>query len=331
MCSNYLNMLSQKTDEGNAANESSNLVESANMFSTVSTEQAVQSLFEVLSGDSYYSWLCSGPKLTWVPSEIASPEFATSPDFATPMNDFLTSPFDDSPLDDMLTTPGMGTFDMFTSPLLEDNGETFDVEGLFGGLSFPETVAPKATEPTVTPPLNMDNLFTMSPMTPMTPSLNPSSLYSPHHPSTPMSPPTSIPNRRKISATGTRKNVTPETLVPLDAPTQPRKYMTPSATSRKDLPAIFAKKRARSQAFGDDDEEEEAPLPPNATEREQIEWKRRQNTLAARKSRKRKLQHQLELEASVENLSSELEVWKARALTYQGMLKNHGLSVPDFS
>ena len=54
--------------------------------------------------------------------------------------------------------------------------------------------------------------------------------------------------------------------------------------SCKDLPAIFARKRSRSQAFeGDDELAEEEQLGPNATE-DQIEWKRQQNTLAARKS-----------------------------------------------
>jgi len=110
----------------------------------------------------------------------------------------------------------------------------------------------------------------------------------------------------------TRKNLTPESLGPLDVPTHPHKYATPSATSRKDSPVVFARMRARSQAFGDDDDEgcDEAQLPLNASEREQIEWKRRQNTIAARKSRKRKLQLQLELEAAVESEKSERETWK---------------------
>jgi len=132
-------------------------------------------------------------------------------------------------------------------------------------------------------------------------------------------------------ATGTRRNITPESLVPLDAPTQPRKYTTPSVTSRKELPAIFAKKRARTVAFGDDDDDAiEQPLPPNATEKEQIEWKRRQNTLAARKSRKRKLQHQRELEADVDRLTKERDMWHLRALTCEALLKNHGHEVPAF-
>ncbi|TFK34227.1 hypothetical protein BDQ12DRAFT_567877, partial [Crucibulum laeve] len=137
--------------------------------------------------------------------------------------------------------------------------------------------------------------------------------------------------RRKSSATGTRKGVTPETLVPLDAPTQPRRYVMPSATSRKEVPAVFARKRGRSAAFGEEDDElEEEPLAPNATEKEQIEWKRRQNTLAARKSRKRKLEHQQELEGRVEQLERDVQVWKTRAETLQGMLTSYGAPVIDW-
>jgi hypothetical protein len=81
---------------------------------------------------------------------------------------------------------------------------------------------------------------------------------------------------------------------------------------------------------GDDDDELDEPLKPNATEREQIEWKRRQNTLAARKSRKRKLLHQQTLEMQVAGLAQEREKWKQRALTLQGILQANGIPFGDF-
>ncbi|KAH6885037.1 hypothetical protein BKA70DRAFT_1124516, partial [Coprinopsis sp. MPI-PUGE-AT-0042] len=69
----------------------------------------------------------------------------------------------------------------------------------------------------------------------------------------------------------------------LDAPTHRCNYITPSATWRKDLPAVLSHKRARSQASADepdalngdqDDEElarhEMSPPGPNTTERGQI-------------------------------------------------------------
>ncbi|KAG7445554.1 uncharacterized protein BT62DRAFT_858561, partial [Guyanagaster necrorhizus] len=130
---------------------------------------------------------------------------------------------------------------------------------------------------------------------------------------------------RKSWATGTRKNITPETMVPLDAPTQARRYVLPSATSRKEVPATFAKKRSRSTALGDEEEDELDPPPPDATDRELIEYKRRQNTLAARKSRKRKLEHQQQLEERVEMLTLEVEQWRTKAEIYQSILLSHNI------
>ncbi|KAK7454075.1 hypothetical protein VKT23_011587 [Stygiomarasmius scandens] len=105
-------------------------------------------------------------------------------------------------------------------------------------------------------------------------------------------------------------------LVPPSTPTQARHYITPSMTSRKELPAAFARKRMHNQEFGDQEDELAGDAPgPDATEREQIEWKRRQNTLAARKSRKRKLEHQAFLEKRVDELRAEVEMWKARVQT----------------
>jgi len=57
-----------------------------------------------------------------------------------------------------------------------------------------------------------------------------------------------------------------------------------AATSPKDLSTVLVRKRPRAEDELDADE----PLAPNTTEREQIEWKRRENVLAAR-SRGRKL------------------------------------------
>ncbi|THV04618.1 hypothetical protein K435DRAFT_835329 [Dendrothele bispora CBS 962.96] len=83
-------------------------------------------------------------------------------------------------------------------------------------------------------------------------------------------------------------------------------------------------------AFGDEEDELIGEAPgPNATEREQIEWKRRQNTLAARKSRKHKSEHQQDLENQVEDLKVEVEKWKTRSQTLEQILRSHG--VPFFS
>jgi len=259
-------------------------------------------------------------------------------------NDFLTSPwtpsldaFGDSPGSDFLNTPLIdpdttmfsGAHDL---PLFDDS-LTFEAQNL--------------DESSKAPALDTSNLLTMSPTSPYlnTPALDPATLLSPamlmtsafpniqQATASPASADVSSPAtnaRRRVSATGTRKNITSDSLVPIDAPTQPRRYVTPSATSRKELPAVFARKRARVQMLDGDDDEFDEPLKPNATELEQIEWKRRQNTLAARKSRKRKLEHQQDLELQVTSLTQEREKWRQRALTLQGILQANGIPFGDF-
>lgn len=93
---------------------------------------------------------------------------------------------------------------------------------------------------------------------------------------------------------------------------------------------MFLKKRQRVEVEEEEDQLLE-PLPVNATEREQIEHKRRQNTLAARKSRKRKLQHQQELEARVDHLTEEVTRWHTRCDMLSKLLQSHGIPTPSFT
>lgn len=154
----------------------------------------------------------------------------------------------------------------------------------------------------------------VSPLMSVSPSLPaPSTTFS-------SSPSSSYTNTRK-KATGTRANLTPDSLIPLDAPIQTRTYLGPSKTSRKELPVTFARKRKRE----DDDEELEAP-PPNASEKEHIEYKRKLNTVAARKSRRRKLQHLQVLEDRNAELAKEAENWRTRASLLTSMLKAAGIT-----
>jgi hypothetical protein len=335
LCSNYLTMLSQKPGDINMTEDhvtASGHDSTAPVFPpAVTQEDAVNALMEVFQGDSHCRCTACAVTLTPLSASTASPQLQMSPDFS----EYLTSPYDDSPFDDdLLTTPAMGSVDMgdiLTSPIMDDwNRGQYD-EPIFNEAFetlFPVSKPPVDTAPplTVSPSIDLNGMWTLSPQTP---SLDPSIFNSPSvPPSKPL--PTS---RRKTAATGTRKNVTPETLVPVDAPTQPRKYITPSVTSRKEVPAVFARKRARSQAFGDEEdqlEDELYTLPPNPTEQELIEAKRRQNTIAARRSRKRKLEYQRELEDSVEAMKEERDKWKSLALTCSALLKSHGFESPDF-
>lgn len=146
----------------------------------------------------------------------------------------------------------------------------------------------------------------------------------------PSSPYAAAANRRRRHSVGARK-ASPEALLPLDAPTQSRRYITPSSTSRKEIPAFFAKMRGPSPP-SDEEEDELTEEPPasNATDQEKIEWKRRQNTLAARRSRKRKMQNVQRLEETVERLTREKEIWRTRAMTLRQILHSHGIICPDF-
>ncbi|KAF8483034.1 hypothetical protein JB92DRAFT_3033996 [Gautieria morchelliformis] len=144
------------------------------------------------------------------------------------------------------------------------------------------------------------------------------------------------PRPTKPLPTGTRRNITPAELLPLDAPTQHRQYVTPSATSRKALPAAFAKgkKRARSEVDGGPglDADASASMGDDPTSvsadpetQEAIEAKRRQNTLAARRSRQRKLAHVRVLEESVERMTADRDMWMARAYGAEDKLRANGL------
>lgn len=136
---------------------------------------------------------------------------------------------------------------------------------------------------------------------------------------------------RRRTSISTRK-ASPDDLIPLDAPTQTRHYITPSSTSRKSVPAYISKGRSVDPMLHEEEEDELTEEPPasNATDQEKIEWKRRQNTLAARRSRTRKMIKVQRLEETVERLTKEKEIWKTRALTLKQLLHSHGIICPDF-
>lgn len=245
------------------------------------------------------------------------------------LNEFLTSPLIDSPFDDdLLTTPAVGSdmhADIMTSPLMGDFGgnDSFgDYPSLFGEFNdaMYQGSKPSQIEPPTFPHPNFDRMYSLeSPNTPFIdlPSASPSRK--------------TVPAKRKSTVTGTRKNIVPELLVPVDAPIQSRKYLIPSATSRKELPATWRRKRLRAAAADEEDQLIEETLTPTLSEQEQITAKRHQNTIAARRSRMRKLEYQRTLEENLEQHKRESEMWKQRALTCQALLRSHHIECPEFS
>ncbi|KAG5635591.1 hypothetical protein H0H81_010720 [Sphagnurus paluster] len=351
MASNYLNMLAQKPTDNTMPADGPVIPPPP-----AGSSDNFQDIFAaVLEGNSV------APKWPYQATDLLSASMPPPPTPATP--DLWTSPafsnFGDefppfSPDEELLNTPVVADdSDMLTGMLF--GGAEFSGD-LFPPMDYAEFSTEKPTPPV--PAMSLpDNLHTFTPESPMLhdfhrPSINPSAIYpspisadlssfpSPAPPVTQNLPknrsaaqstePEVSSRRRSSGPTGTRKGVTPDALVPVDAPTQPRKYVTPSATSRKEVPLVFAKKRARSTAFGDEEDEFTEVLPPNATEKETIEYKRRQNTVAARRSRKRKLQYQQDLEQKVERLQRESDVWRTRATLCQNMLIQHGVPFTPF-
>ncbi|KAJ7666074.1 hypothetical protein DFH06DRAFT_1185859 [Mycena polygramma] len=338
---NYLTMLSQKPTEPEPAAAETATIAPGDLASADTTATTMQAIHDLLASPEFRSLGDSfDPASPLFEDSGASPLFGdwsakedrnsfdvdaylTSP-METPYDDFATSPADDSPFSDFLTTPVLPSAsdeDMLTGPLIGDGGYGDDMS-LFGGLSAYQYEEPAPAAPKLP---STDQLYTISPGTPALDSIDPTTTVYPRKPQSTAPPPEAPNTRRRTTATGTRKNLKPESLIPLEAPTQKRTYVTPSATSRKAVPAVFAqKKRQHSAAFGDDDEEL-GTLSPTASEEEQIEYKRRQNTLAARKSRKRKLEHQQALEDQVCALKGDVERWKTRALLAEDMIRANGI------
>ncbi|KAG7100109.1 hypothetical protein E1B28_001889 [Marasmius oreades] len=155
-----------------------------------------------------------------------------------------------------------------------------------------------------------------------------SSFTGAHHPSLPSPSRTS-----RTSPTGAiRPRHSPERLIGLDAPVQPRNYLSPSSTSRKEIPTYFLKRRPQPQRSEEEEDDELIEeLPSNATDQEKIEFRRQRNTIAARRSRRRKMAYQQELEESVERLKMERQKWKTRAETLRQLLLSQGIPCPDWS
>ncbi|KAK7051573.1 hypothetical protein VNI00_004552 [Paramarasmius palmivorus] len=128
----------------------------------------------------------------------------------------------------------------------------------------------------------------------------------------------------------TSRRRSPDALIPLDAPVQPRHYATPSATSRKDVPSYYLKRRPQPQVSDDEEDELAEELPPNATDQEKIEHRRHKNTIAARRSRRRKVVYQQQLEDLVERLTIEKEQWKTRAQMLRQIAESRGIACPEW-
>ena len=97
---------------------------------------------------------------------------------------------------------------------------------------------------------------------------------------------------------------------------------------RSHLPS---RRRGASPRSDDEDELVDEPLDPNASAQDRQAYKRRRNTLAARRSRQRRQAQFQKLEEDVARLNRERDIWKERALMMERLLSTHGLPCPNFS
>ncbi|PAV20244.1 cross-pathway control [Pyrrhoderma noxium] len=289
---------------------------------------------------------------TPVPDAVHEPSPYETP-YDTPLEVFLNTPAIDSIEDLFITSPKV----VMTDP----NGnvtENYDQMVLFSGIGVGECPAERGLNTNTV----QNDLAGLIPMSPSSPAMDhdprSSPFLSPGQQPSPVG--TSFESKVNQSSesvglgsdnlssnvgisghepTGTRKGVTVDQLVPYDAPTQSRIYHgPPSATSRKVLPAQFERKRKRQKEHEDMSSDEEDELFAEASgepgvklsdkEEAAILAKRRQNTLAARRSRARKLAHQKDLEERCERMKASRDMWKMKALIAREQLMKLGHPEP---
>ncbi|KAG7085801.1 hypothetical protein E1B28_003341 [Marasmius oreades] len=269
----------------------------------------------------------TSPMLSDVNEEFISSPFSAFLD-TTPLLTFDDGPVEDSPFSADLNTPIMDSYD--------DDDVAFDMyNGTFGGL-FQDAAAAMYEQTGMTDSQKEGTKKSQASTAPFTAPVSTSSTATAAH-----TPTESIatPTRRSNTVhTGTRRNITPTALIPQDAPTQSRRYLTPSATSRRDDGAAKRRRLNDSAAsnillgFGEDElADEDEPKSSTHPDTDQLEKKRRQNTLAARKSRKRKLEYILTLENENSELKREVEEWKSRFEVLEGVAKAYGLALGPFA
>ncbi|KAJ8079808.1 hypothetical protein PM082_016630 [Marasmius tenuissimus] len=271
-------------------------------------------VFSDFLGDDFTSPLMSNQTS---PVSPVFDEFNTSPGMDSPLGDFLNTPVMDA-----VDQVGVEDADAQWAPLFDDaalgvyepleqqKAVEAPVASTSGTVSPPTTISPSDMSPTVSPP-NM----TMSPSASTTPARM--ETRSSSHGQSRTQPKPQL--QRRYVPNGTRKGVTPDTLIPIDAPIQSR-YRTASSSSsskrrKTESGAVPTGTEPDVEAQDDDDE---------GNEERKRAAKRERNTLAARTSRKRKLEHQLQLQDANDKLAVEVQQWKTRAEVMEGMLKANG-------
>ncbi|KAM0786768.1 hypothetical protein ACM66B_002203 [Microbotryomycetes sp. NB124-2] len=237
---------------------------------------------------------------------------------AAAMDRKLESPLglEDSPFSDFLASP------MF-------NDTDGDVPALVFSSLFPSSTS-AASEHVSSAPLMSAPAISSEAMSRLLASVPPTPFVSPAFMTieSPLHVPASAPdmlstavsraNAKKSSPTGSRNS--DSTVVPMDAPIQPRQYVLPSATSRKRKTVAVERALAKRGRSTKADSEAPPPVEPAQSQAQDdipddlvaaVERKRLQNTLSARKSRARKQERLAELEAENASLKARVEELEA--------------------
>ncbi|KAI5474661.1 transcription factor [Pseudohyphozyma bogoriensis] len=269
--------------------------------------------------------------ITEKPDGISSKEL----DFTSLNHDLTVFPFDIVPTSLPLPMTSSSALDFdaqLGSPLgLADESpySEFLVSPMFDSPPLLPALSPTSSMPSLFPPTATTALRPNPPPPTRRPTLAspPSLSLDEPAPSPVPSTTTSRPTKRLPKPSGFRSSEIP--LLPLDAPVQPRTYIVPSATSRKNMTTAVSReqqKRKAIEAAAEKEEREQQSLPDELLAA--VEKKRLQNTVAARRSRARKQAKLTELEDDNDRLADENTALKARVALLEGVMKSVGLNVP---
>ncbi|KAL0563982.1 hypothetical protein V5O48_018072, partial [Marasmius crinis-equi] len=122
----------------------------------------------------------------------------------------------------------------------------------------------------------------------------------------------------------------PENEIPAPGPSRRQPSRRSSRTDAHHDPYPKRRPHSHLQVESSDDDEELGDLPHNATDQQRIEYRRRSNALATRRSRRRKELYRQELEQLVNQLTTaQTEMCKTRAESRMGIVTSLGDLPPD--
>ena len=174
------------------------------------------------------------------------------------------SPYFNTPLDSSLDIPLFDCLDenaMFTDP----NNNPYNERVIFHLPADWDDVPEVTAQSKSLPKLDASYLAAISPSSPLLDSFDPSQLTS-------VAPQIRAPTM--VKSTASCRKVTVERVLGETAATQMRNDIN-APTSRKEVRTVFARKRGRSAACGDEDEFDDYVLCPNPMEQDLIEQKHR--------------------------------------------------------